>query len=174
MLLWRGLEATGGVPAGVDLDLLFARLLERYTARPAVSSTVHEGVVEVLWGLRARGLRLGVCTNKTQAPTDRLLAALDLDRFFEVVVGGDAVPAKKPDPGHLRAVLERLGTRPQRAVMVGDSAHDLRAAQALGVPCILVSFGYTAVPARELGADRLIDHFDDLPAALASLAEVAA
>ena len=86
-LLRRGLEATGGVPAGADLDLLYARFLERYTARPADNSTVHTDVVEVLEGLQARGLRLGVCTNKAQAPTDRLLAALGLDRFFEAIVG---------------------------------------------------------------------------------------
>jgi phosphoglycolate phosphatase len=103
----------------------------------------------------------------------RLLAALGLDRFFRTVVGGDAVPAKKPDAGHLRAVLDRLGATPARAVMVGDSGHDLLAARALGVPCILVSFGYTPVPARALGADRVIDHFDELPAALATLGAAA-
>jgi phosphoglycolate phosphatase len=173
-LLRRGLEATGGVPAGVDLDLLYARFLERYTARPADNSTVHGGVVEVLQRLGTEGLRLGVCTNKAQAPTDRLLAALGLERFFAAIVGGDAVPAKKPDPGHLRAVLERLGAAPARSVMVGDSEHDVLAARSLGVPSVLVSFGYTPVPARALGAERVIDHFLDLPAALASLAGVAA
>jgi phosphoglycolate phosphatase len=127
-------------------------------------------VVEALEGLRAQAIRLGVCTNKTQAPTDRLLSALGLDRFFAAIVGGDAVPAKKPDPGHLAAVLERLGAAPARAVMVGDSGHDVIAARALGVPCILVSFGYTPVPARSLGADRVIDRFAELPAALARLA----
>ncbi|MGH6895794.1 MAG: phosphoglycolate phosphatase [Geminicoccaceae bacterium] len=173
-LLRRGLEASGGIPPGVDLDRLYARFLERYTADPARFSTVHEGVVQMLERFQAQGLRLGVCTNKPQAPTDRLLAALGLDRFFQAIVGGDAVPAKKPDPGHLSAVLERLGAAPARAVMVGDSGHDLLAARALGVPCILVSFGYTPVPARALGADRVIDRFAELPAALASLADVAA
>jgi phosphoglycolate phosphatase len=147
-LLWRGLEASGGVPAGVDLDRLYARFLERYTADPARRSTVHEGVLEVLARLRAQGLRLGVCTNKPQAPTQRLLRALGLERFFQAIVGGDAVPAKKPDLGHLGAVLERLGAAPARAVMVGDSGHDLLAARALSVLCVLVSFGYTPVPAR--------------------------
>lgn len=174
-LIRRGLEATGGVPPEVDLDLLFARFLERYTARPAERTTVHQGVVAVLRELRAQGVRLGVCTNKAQAPTERLLAALGLERWFDAVVGGDAVPAKKPDPGHLRAVLERLGVAtPERAAMVGDSAHDLQAAQGLGVPCVLVSFGYTPVPARRLGAERVIDRFAELPAALASLGEAAA
>jgi phosphoglycolate phosphatase len=173
-VLRRGLEATGGVPAGVDLDVLYARFLERYTACPADKSTVHRDVIEVLHGLQARGLRLGICTNKAQAPTDRLLATLGLDRFFQAIVGGDAVPAKKPDAGHLRAVLERLGARPEGSVMVGDSAHDLQAARTLGVPCVLVSFGYTPVPARALGAEWVIDRFADLPAALVRLAEVAA
>jgi phosphoglycolate phosphatase len=173
-LLRRGLEATGGVPAGLDLDLLYARFLERYTAHPADNTTVHGGVVEVLDDLQTQRLQLGLCTNKAQAPTDRLLAALGLERFFAAIVGGDAVPAKKPDPGHLHAVLERLGARPARSVMVGDSEHDVQAARMLGVPCVLVSFGYTPVPARALGAERVIDHFLDLPAALASLAGVAA
>jgi phosphoglycolate phosphatase len=173
-LLRRGLEASGGVPEGVDLDLLYRRFLERYTADPARRSTVHEGVIGVLERLQAQGLRLGVCTNKPQAPSERLLAALGLDRFFQAIVGGDAVPAKKPDAGHLSAVLERLGVTPARAVMVGDSNHDVVAARALGVPCILVSFGYTPVPARALGADRVIDRFAEPPAALASLAAAAA
>jgi phosphoglycolate phosphatase len=173
-LLRRGLEASGGIPTGVDVDLLYRRFLERYTADPARRSAVHDGALEVLRALEGQKVGLGVCTNKAQAPTERLLAALGLDRFFAAVVGGDAVPAKKPDAGHLAAVLERLGAAPARAVMVGDSGHDLQAARALGVPCILVSFGYTAVPARALGADRVIDRFDELPAALASLAEAAA
>jgi phosphoglycolate phosphatase len=128
----------------------------------------------MLHALRTQRLQLGVCTNKAQAPTERLLAALGLDRFFAAIVGGDAVAAKKPDPGHLRGVLERLDARPTRSVMVGDSDHDLQAARMLGVPCVLVSFGYTPVPARALGADRVIDRFADLPATLASLAGVAA
>jgi phosphoglycolate phosphatase len=173
-LLRRGLEASGGVPPGVDLDRLYARFLARYTADPARFSTAHEAVAPVLERLQAQGLRLGVCTNKPQAPTARLLAALGLDRFFEAIVGGDAVPAKKPDSGHLAAVLERLDAAPARAVMVGDSGNDLLAARALCAPCILVSFGYTPVPARALGADRVIDRFAELPAALASLADVAA
>jgi phosphoglycolate phosphatase len=170
-LIRRGLEASGGIPQGVDLDRLYRRFLESYTADPARRSAVHEGVAAVLGALAARAVRLGVCTNKAQAPSERLLAALGLDRFFQAIVGGDAVPAKKPDAGHLAAVLERLGAAPARAAMVGDSAHDVLAARALGVPCILVSFGYTPVPAHALGADRVIDRFVELPAALESLAE---
>lgn len=170
-LLHRGLELSGGVPA--DFDALFARYLERYTARPMRYGAVFAGVVEVLEGLQAGAVKLGVCTNKAQAPTDALLRATGLDRFFRATIGGDALPVKKPDAAHLRTVLDRLEADHARAVFVGDSATDLATARAAGVPCVLVSFGYTRVAARDLGADRVIDHFADLPAALHALAEPA-
>ncbi len=169
MLLRRGLDASGGMPAGVDLEALFAEFLRRYTARPLRFGASFDGVEATLEGLARAGTKLGVCTNKPQAPTDRLLAALGLARHFAVVIGGDSLSVRKPEPGHLLAVLERLGARPERAVLVGDSANDVSAAAATGIPCILVSFGYTQTPARALGAARVIDHMRELPAALASL-----
>ena len=72
-------------------------------------------------------------------------------------------------PGHLRTVLERLGSSVRRAVMVGDSNNDLLTARAAGLPCVLVSFGYTPIPVRELGAEQVIDHMSELGAALAGL-----
>jgi len=168
-LLQRGLAASGGLPAGADLEALFLEFVTRYTARPVRFGAVYEGVAAVLDALHAEGARLGVCTNKPQVPSERVLAALGLERYFPVVIGGDRLAVRKPDPGHLRAVLERLGARPARAVMVGDSATDLLTARAAGVACVLVSFGYTPVPAAELGADRVIDHMAALPAALAAL-----
>jgi phosphoglycolate phosphatase len=168
-LLQRGLEATGGVPATADLDALFLEFLTRYTARPLRFGAIYDGVREVLEELQAADLRLGVCTNKAQAPTDRLLAELGLERYFSAVIGGDRLAVKKPDPSHLRTVLERLGSPVKRAVMVGDSINDLLTARAAGLPCVLVSFGYTPIPVRELGAEQVIDHMSELGAALAGL-----
>jgi phosphoglycolate phosphatase len=170
MLLRRGLDASGGMPAGVDIEALFAEFLRRYTARPLRFGATFDGAVTALEALARVGTKLGICTNKPQAPTDRLLAELDLARHFAVVIGGDSLAVRKPDPGHLQAVLDRLGAAPDRAVLVGDSANDVRAAAALGMPCILVSFGYTTTPARALGAAQVIDHMSELDAALASLA----
>ena len=169
MLLRRGLDASGGMPAGVDLEALFDEFLRRYTARPLRFGAAFDGVAEALEALDAAGIKLGVCTNKPQAPTDRLLAALDLRRHFPAVIGGDVLAVRKPDPGHLLAVLDRLGAEPARALMVGDSANDVQVAEAVGVPCVLVSFGYTQTPARELGAACVIDRMSELAAALANL-----
>jgi phosphoglycolate phosphatase len=169
MLLRRGLDASGGIPAGVDIEALFDEFLRRYTARPLRFGATFDGVEAALEALARTGTRLGVCTNKPQAPADRLLAALDLARHFPVVIGGDSLAVRKPDPGHLQAVLDRLRATPDRAVLVGDSANDVQAAAAIGMPCVLVSFGYTPTPARELGAAQVIDHMSELAAALAAL-----
>lgn len=161
-LMIRGLDASGGVPDDLDIDALFDSYLERYTEEPARQSRPYDGVIECLDALKSAGIKMGVCTNKPQRPTDRLLARLGLDRYFGAVIGSDTLPVKKPDPAHLLGVLERLNVNPARAALVGDSATDLKTARAVGIPCVLVSFGYTVAPAEDLGADHVIDHFADL------------
>lgn len=159
-----------GVPAEpARLDELYADFLARYVAEPARLSSLYAGVLGTLEALHRRGVRLGVCTNKPQRPSELVLSALGLAPLLAAVVGGDALAVRKPDPGHLAATLGALGARPEEAVMVGDSGNDVAVARALGVPCVLVSFGYTSVPARELGADRVIDRFDELLATLEEL-----
>lgn len=87
---------------------LLARFLERYET--AVTLTrVYPGAVETLLQLRARGFRLGLCTNKPIAPTRAVLRHLDLAEYFEVIVGGDSLPSRKPDPSPLHHCLDTLG-----------------------------------------------------------------
>jgi len=84
-------------------------------------------------------------------------------------VGADAAPAAKPDPRHLLTAIAAAGGSADRALLVGDAATDAGAARAAGVPLILVSFGYTEVPAAELGPDILLHHYDQLPDACTRL-----
>jgi phosphoglycolate phosphatase len=86
--------------------------------------------------------------------------------YFAAVAGGDAFPVRKPDPGHVLGVLERLRVRPADAVMVGDNEHDAAAARAAGLPIVLVSYGYARASLAEISPDVAIDRFADLPAAL--------
>ena len=81
---------------------------------------------------------------------------------FAAVVGPDAAPAPKPDPRHLQTAIAAVGGSDDFALMVGDSASDIGAARAANVRSVVVSFGYTEIPAADLGADHLIDHFDEL------------
>ena len=90
-------------------------------------------------------------------------------RRFEAIIGADATPAIKPDARHLQAAVDAVGGDITRTIMVGDAATDAGAARNAGAHLILVSFGYTEIPVEDLGADILIDHFDQLPAACARL-----
>jgi len=170
---WLVEQALRDAGAGNDtgrLDACYARFLDYYLAAPAVASRPFAGVTETLARLGTAGHRFGVCTNKPHEITLRVLEALDLDRFFgAAVLGGDALAVRKPDAGHLLAVLGQMGAGPDRALMVGDSETDVAAARNAGVPVALVDFGYTARPAAELGADAVISSFGELPEIIARL-----
>lgn len=169
-LLARAFAAEGVVPDPERMDRLYARFIERYTEVPCRGSTLYPGASELLVHLAEAGCALGLCTNKPQRPSELLLEALGVLHRFGAVVGGDVLPVRKPDPAHLAHTLKILGAPdPASSVMVGDSRNDALTARALGVPCVLVTFGYTTVPARELGADAVVDRLDELPAALAGL-----
>jgi phosphoglycolate phosphatase len=169
-LVERALAAVGRPARPAAVDRLHGRFRERYAEVPCRFSRLYPGARELLAGLRADGHRLGLCTNKPQSATEGLLEALTVHACFDAVLGGEAVPGvRKPDPAHLAALLARLDVPPEAAVMVGDSRNDLLTARGLGVPCILVSFGYTGVPARDLGADGVVDQLDQVPSALAQL-----
>jgi phosphoglycolate phosphatase len=168
-LVERGLAATGPIPHEADLRAVVARFLELYGAAASLETRPYPGVVETLGSLKAAGWRLAVCTNKAARLTVQILADLNMAGLFEAVVGGDSLPVRKPDGGHLLGTLARLAEPAASAVMVGDSRNDLLSARDAGLPIVLVTYGYEAAP-RSLGADRVIDRFAELPAALADLA----
>ena len=168
MLACRALAATGDPPAEADIPAYATRLLTHYVNPEREPKTVvFPGVVDVLRDMSARGVKLGLCTNKAQAATELVLKKTGLDRLMDNVAGFDLTPAPKPDPAHVLVALEPLGT-PDRAVMVGDSANDLKAGRAAGLPVVLVTYGY-GTPQALAAADATIDSFNDLPDALARL-----
>ncbi len=172
-LVERALEASGGIPDGDAVEMLagsLSKFIDEYDGRNAELTKPYPGVAETLAKLRKAGFAMAVCTNKPQAATMEILEAFDLARYFNAALGGDALEGiRKPDPKHLIATLDALGTAPAEAVMVGDHLNDLACARAAGSPAVLCSYGYSRVPVTELGADVVIDEFNKLPDALASL-----
>ncbi|WP_448658870.1 phosphoglycolate phosphatase [Sphingomonas sp. CJ99] len=168
-LLEQALAATGGAE-GVDFPALRAAMLAHYGAHLSVHTRVYPGVEAVLTRLAADGARLAVVTNKPEALAVALLDQLGLARHFSLVIGGDTLgPGRaKPDPAPVLAMTERLGGG--QAAFVGDSHFDVGAARGAGLPVIAVDFGFSTIPAADLGADAVIAAFADLPAALADLA----
>ena len=172
-LVERAFAAAGRPAASGDLPDLLRRFREIYEGpdRPRLTR-VYPDVVETLRRLRGEGVALAVCTNKAETAAVAILDELGLTCLLDAVVGGDRVPAQKPDPAHILATLDRIGADRSRAAMVGDSPNDIAAGLAAGLPVVAVSWGYTNVAPADLGADCLIDRFADLPAALERLATV--
>lgn len=158
-MLEQGLRATGGVPDGA-VERLYHDLLAYYEAHILVHSHPFPGVVETLDKLDALGVRTAVVTNKAEHLARKLLGDLGLADRMAVIIGGDTVGERKPSPAPIHAMIERCGGGP--AAFVGDSIYDVMAAKNAGVPSIAVSFGFLDRPVQELGADNVIDHFDEL------------
>ena len=155
----------------VNLDTAVAKFLEFYEAAPADLSTPFPGAVETVRTLKADGIKLGVCTNKPEAPAREILATFGFLELFEVIIGGDTLAdARKPNPRPLAAAIEAVHSQPERAVMVGDSANDIDMAKALRVRSVAVSFGYPRGSVAELGADKVIDNFSELRELLVGVA----
>ena len=167
-LLMRGLASHGIHRPPTEIDRLFAEYLELYAARIADRSRPFPGLEAALDALAADGCILAVCTNKLEWLSVRLLDALGLSHRFAAICGQDTFPMRKPDPQMLRLTIAKAGGA-GRAVMVGDSITDVLTAKNAAVPVVAVDFGYTETPPNQLGADRLIGHFDALPAAVRSL-----
>ena len=167
MLLQRGFAARGA-----DADEAKAtqpRFIEIYEANAANLSRPYPGVPETLTALRARGYATAVATNKPQHATSEVLRALGLAELFDGYAGGDRFAVKKPDPGHLLGLIEALGGDPKRAAMIGDSENDALSARAAPMALILMRYGYARTDPAQLGADRVLDRFDELPETLAAL-----
>jgi len=169
ILLQRAFSATGEPLSADALDAVVPAFRARYDARSTDTTRPYPGVVGTLGALRSAGHPMGIATNKPQASTERLLAAIGLAPFFLAVAGGDRHPFRKPDPRHPLAVLEAIGGRSDRALVVGDDPVDLEAGHAAGLPVALATWGYARRPYDTLEAEARLDRFDEIPALLGRL-----
>jgi phosphoglycolate phosphatase len=158
-LIMRGCEATGGLPDEATIQRINKAFLDFYGDNIADHSVIFPGLIEVLNKARSAGIKLGVCTNKVEHLSHKLLQALNLADFFGAVVGGDTLPIMKPDPAPYLEVAKRLAVNPANTMMFGDSETDIRTAQNAGVPVIAVTFGYTPQPVETFHPSHIIDHY---------------
>jgi phosphoglycolate phosphatase len=167
-MLERALILTGGIDHS-QFPALYAELLRFYEANIAVQTRLFPGGHAMLDTLEGNGVKLAVVTNKFEKLAVAVLDALGLSKRFHTIIGGDTLgPGRcKPAPDQLHEMITRLGGG--RAAYVGDTTYDTLAARAATIPCVAVSFGYNDLPAHELGADTVINHFDELVPALALL-----
>jgi phosphoglycolate phosphatase len=170
MTMRRAFAKNGRTLDDAQASAVTREFVRYYEEDPVRYTTAFDGVAEVVKRLDRLGLRQGVCTNKFEKSARMILKGLSLMPPIADVAGADTFAVRKPDPGHILQLIDKIGGDRERAVMVGDSIHDVEAAHAGGLPAVLVSWGYTDKPAGELGADAVIDHFAALPEALERIA----
>jgi phosphoglycolate phosphatase len=161
-LIRRGCAATGDAVDEKTLDFYHAEFLRYYGKNIAVDSVAFPGVINLLKRCAAGGLKMGVCTNKVEDLSVRLLQALGMEEYFGAVVGSDTINIGKPDPAPYLEAMKRLGVPAQDSIMIGDSETDILTARAAGVPVIAVTFGYTQQPVTSYNPDYLVSHFDEI------------
>jgi phosphoglycolate phosphatase len=134
--------------------------VEHHRHHCTATSRLYPGVTGHLDALAAAGHPLAIVTNKPSRFAAAVTAHLGLDRWMSVVIGGDTLPQRKPDPAPVQEALRRLGCPPGRGTMVGDGETDLRAGRAAGLRTIACLFGYRPeATLREVGADEFWTRF---------------
>lgn len=159
VMLERALRASGECTPAMVEDALPV-LLDYYAQNLAIHTAPYPGLMAAMDVLEAAGVKLAICTNKSERFAAPLMDQLGLAGRFAAIVGGDTVGRAKPDPAPILEMVARSGGG--RAVFVGDTINDIQGARNAGLPSIAVSFGFVEGTVEELAADAVIHHFDDL------------
>lgn len=128
-----------------DLDVLQQlqqRFLNIYRGALSRETRLFPGMDKVLSGLSARGIKLGIVTNKAAWLTDPLLLEMGLRPLFACVVSGDTVAERKPHPLPVLHAAALAGVEPDECIYVGDAERDVQAAHAAGMPALVANYGY--------------------------------
>ena len=160
VLVERALNASDGAPLDAkrsDVEQHLPQFQTHYAAQNGQSASDYPDMRAGLEAFAARGIQLGVITNKAHAFTMPLLEKTGLARFFAVVVSGDTTAKRKPDALPMHYACAQLGVSPSEALMIGDSGNDCLAARAAGMPVWVVPYGYNeGQPVAQLDCDGIV------------------
>lgn len=160
-----------GTPDKALYDKAYPIFIALYAENTSKRSCLYPGVEEGLAYLKSAGIRLGCVTNKAGQFTIPLLKDLNIHDEFEIVIAGDTLPKKKPDPLPLLHGAEQMGVDPKNCMMLGDSQSDVKAARAAGFDIICMSYGYNhGEDIRDYDPDAVIDSMTELQALLEPVA----
>lgn len=170
-MIEKGLAYQGVGSGEADIEPLWRNFLTYYEANICAMSAPFDGAIATLDGLTERGATLSVCTNKTQHLAETLLDAFGLTAKFASICGADAVPEKKPSGDHILQSIRRAGGDDRRAIMIGDSQTDEKAARNAGLPFVFVTFGYGPYPENLEETAIEVSSYDGVMNAILSLVE---
>jgi len=157
-LVSRSLTAALGRESDADFLVRALPVYERHYERVnGQTTTIYPGVREGLQRLAAAGFPMACVTNKSKRFTGPLLERIGFARYFSLVLSGDSLPKKKPDPLPLTHAASHFGVAPEQMLMIGDSVNDAQAARAAGCPIFCVTYGYNeGEDVRTLDVDAIV------------------
>ncbi len=152
-----------GEPDEADFQRAYPIFLDLYAENTSKRSSLYPGVREGLDYLASTGIPMGCVTNKAEQFTLPILRDLGIIDDFGIVISGDTLARKKPDPLPLLHAAKYFGVSPTRSLMVGDSVSDVKAARAADFQIVCMSYGYNhGVDIREANPDAVIDSLTEL------------
>jgi phosphoglycolate phosphatase len=156
-------EGAAGDGSGPGIDTLLEAFEHHYTDTAGRFAQLYPGCEDTLQRLLDHGVKLVCVTNKEHRHAVRVLEATGIAGYFQLIVGGDTLPVKKPDAGVFAHVLGEVGETAAHTAHVGDSAIDVQAARNAGVRAWAVPWGYNAgVPVAESAPDRMFDRLSHI------------
>ena len=165
-------DSLDGEPDDALFEKAYPIFLDLYADNTSKRSILYPGVKEGIVFLKSAGYKLGCVTNKAAQFTEPLLKDLGIYDNFSIVISGDTLPLKKPDPAPLLHAAEFFGVAPEEAMMLGDSVSDVKAARAAGFQIICMSYGYNhGEDIRTANPDAVIDSMAELPELLGPATE---
>jgi len=152
-----------GEPEAALFDKALPVFMDLYKQHVCVDSYLYPGVKQGLKWLKQQKIKLGCVTNKNEQFTLPVLEQLGIHDDFDIVISGDTLPQKKPDPAPLLHGADYFGVTPDKAMMIGDSINDVKASRAAGFNIVCVSYGYNhGMDIRTMEPDAVIDTFAEL------------
>lgn len=149
------------VPAGTsseEREAVLSTFRPYYFAHSMDHTKPYDGVIEAIRGLKVKGKRLGVVSNKPNEAVQDLHQRFFAPAGMDIAIGETAGVPRKPDPASVFVALARLGAEPGEAVYVGDSEVDLETARRAGLPCIAVAWGFRDEPELQAAGAGTIIH----------------
>ena len=161
-MLQLAADRMGMVQAAPMIAAGYPLLLAAYGDAIDQHTTLYPGAMDAVARLKARGIAVGICTNKPEGLAETLLTRLGVRAEFAALVGADTLPLRKPDPAPFFEAVARAGGARGQSCLIGDTVTDRETARAAGRPCALVTFGPLGQSVADLAPEALIDHYDAL------------
>ena len=161
-MLQLAADRMGMVQAAPMIAAGYPLLLAAYGDAIDQHTTLYPGAMDAVARLKARGIAVGICTNKPEGLAETLLTRLGVRAEFAALVGADTLPLRKPDPAPFFEAVARAGGARGQSCLIGDTVTDRETARAACLPCALVTFGPLGQSVADLAPEALIDHYDAL------------